>query len=291
MTRSVSIEEIEGWVEPTTFHRGMEVADRGGVANRVRSGDRIAGEVEGHRAAVRLADPARASCSCRPKAPFCEHATAVLVDWARNPRTFRAGTVDRTARKRERTPEALDALERSLSELADSGLGTVTDERLAQLRELAIRLRDGGWTRLSSSVSELAASIGRDEKDSLRNCVRQLVDLVSLQRSAREGKTPAGSSEEILEVASVDALLLRYREWREDPSAPSDMPTRIRFAGWLSRSGRLHLVDSAGALLPLDCEDVPLRKLGPVLAGSEPAILARVRFDGESLVARPITGI
>lgn len=282
MTRSVSIEEIERWTEATAFQRGMDAADRGSVANRIRSETRVAGEVEGHRAVVRLIDPARASCSCRSRVPLCLHATAVLVAWARSPETFPAGTVERTRRKRERVPEALDALERSLSELADAGLGLVTAERVAQLRDVSTRLRDGGWMRLSVSVAELADSVGREGTEA----VDRLIDLVSLVRSTREGKAPR--SEEIVDVASVDDLLRRYRDWREDLSAPLEMLVRIRFVDWVSRSGRLHGVDSAGALLPLDCDDIPLRKLGPALTGAGSSILARVRFDGKSLMARPI---
>jgi hypothetical protein len=289
MTRYVSIREIENWVEPTTFQRGLETADRGGILHRVRSDDRIAGEVEGHRAAVRLADPARASCSCRStrKVPFCKHATAVLVVWSRSPESFRAGALERTPRTKEkgvRTP-ALEALERLLSELAESGLGTMTEERSARVRAMAVRLRDCGPAQLSTRLVELAGA------ESPKKFVDRLVDLVFLERSIRAGKSPANPSAADRAVSSVDEVLRRYREWREDPSAPSDLPMVVRFPACVSRSGRLRLRDDAGALLPLDCEDIPLRKLGPLLTTPGVTLFVRVRFEEGSLVARPLSVI
>ena len=171
---------------------GVAIHDGKFVANPARSGRRIYAEVKGTAAAPYAVvidlkgegrDLEKATCSC-PAAKFrerglCKHEAAVLVAWVSAPESFvevaeRAiQTKAAEARKRKhagpRRGKADSAelirrgaatLETLLAELTHTGLGTLTSERVNQVRELAQNLRALHLRRLAPECLELANLLG-----------------------------------------------------------------------------------------------------------------------------------
>src|SRR2546425_10835560 len=171
---------------------GVAIHDGKFVANPARSGRRIYAEVKGTAAAPYAVvidlkgegrDLEKATCSC-PAAKFrerglCKHEAAVLVAWVSAPESFvevaeRAiQTKAAEARKRKhagprRGKEAsaelirrgAAPLETLLAELTHPGLGTLTSERVNQVRELAQNLRALHLRRLAPECLELANLLG-----------------------------------------------------------------------------------------------------------------------------------
>ena len=135
-------------------------------------------------------DQVKGRCSCRAawSRPFCKHSAALLLAWSKTPEAFAATEVPREAtadakssaaapRRRTRAakgddaerpdaPRKLDNLELMrtgtervstlVRELAITGVGTITAERIAQLEELAASLRHLQLRRLSLRTLELA---------------------------------------------------------------------------------------------------------------------------------------
>ncbi len=182
--RPITLAELRVVVtDPAELAKGTQILDRGGLAHFARHGSKLFAEAAGSGAAPyrpqivfeEKGPRGRCSCMAARTRPFCKHAAALLVAWARDPAGFAvaeapaappAGTEPgeprRIAPKRAKTDK--NALLRSgveqvltlVRELAVAGVGAIAAERAEQVRALAETLRAEGLRRLSARTLELA---------------------------------------------------------------------------------------------------------------------------------------
>src|SRR5207248_2443179 len=83
--------------DPEELAKGLGIADRGGLKHLARHGNKLFAEAEGSGSApykVQIVnDPGkgyrgRCSCMAARSRPFCKHAAALLVLWARDMNAF-----------------------------------------------------------------------------------------------------------------------------------------------------------------------------------------------------------
>ena len=184
----MTMADLKRLVEGSVLSTGVEIYDAKLVLNVSRSGRRLYADVKGrstnpYTVVIDLAgegrDLEKVRCTC-PAARFrgagvCKHGAAVLVAWASGPGSFvevpavaleaeepepkkpkrgvpKRGQVD----AEEQIRKGLASLETLLAELAHTGLGTLTHERVNQIREVAKNLRPLGLRRLAPACLELA---------------------------------------------------------------------------------------------------------------------------------------
>lgn len=190
--RSVTIAELRTIVtDPAELQKGTEILDKGGLSHLARHGMKLFAEAAGsgsapYRPQIVFSDKdvrGRCSCMAARSRPFCKHAAALLLAWARDANGFVVaeapavpeGGADGVAKKaRPKTAKVdADALMRSgvdqvlqlVRELAVAGVSAIAAERAAQVRELAETLRAERLRRLSARMLELAALLDVAAKD------------------------------------------------------------------------------------------------------------------------------
>ncbi|PWU17127.1 MAG: hypothetical protein C5B50_11880 [Verrucomicrobia bacterium] len=178
--------------DPQELSKGLAIADKGGLKHLARHGAKLFAEAEGSGSApykVQIVhDPekgyrGRCSCMAARTRPFCKHAAALLVLWARDTNAFAvaeaapepAGEPSTSARRAKAKTGKVDAdalmrqgVEQTLTlvrELALSGITTMSEERVAQVRALAETLRAERLRRMSARLVELAATLGVAVRD------------------------------------------------------------------------------------------------------------------------------
>src|SRR5207245_2763937 len=184
----MTMADLKRLVEGSVLSTGVEIYDAKLVLNVSRSGRRLYADVKGrstnpYTVVIYLAgegwelEKVRCTCPaarCRG-AGVCKHGAAVLVAWASGPGSCvevpavaleaeepepkkpkrgvpKRGQVD----AEEQIRKGLASLETLLAELAHTGLGTLTHERVNQIREVAKNLRPLGLRRLAPACLELA---------------------------------------------------------------------------------------------------------------------------------------
>jgi hypothetical protein len=178
--------------DPQELAKGLAIADGGGLKHLARHGNKLFAEAEGSGSApykVQIVhDPekgyrGRCSCMAARSRPFCKHAAALLVLWARDTNAFAvaevapepAGEPGTSTRRAKAKTGKVDAhalmrqgVEQTLTlvrELALSGITTMSAERIAQVRALAETLRAERLRRMSARLLELAATLGDAARD------------------------------------------------------------------------------------------------------------------------------
>jgi hypothetical protein len=178
--------------DPEELSKGLAIADRGGLKHLARHGHKLFAEAQGSGSApykVQIVhDPekgyrGRCSCMAARSRPFCKHAAALLVLWARDTNAFAvaeaapetAGEPGAPARRAKAKTGKVDAhalmrqgVEQTLTlvrELALSGLTTMSEDRISQVRALAETLRAERLRRMSARLLELAATLGVAARD------------------------------------------------------------------------------------------------------------------------------
>lgn len=167
--------------------KGTRVADTGGISHLARHENKLFCDAAGSGAApykvqIVFGDPpkitGRCSCMASRSRPYCKHAAALLVAWARTPEAFamaeappQAPPGDRAARTAQVKKGKVDASELRkrgieqaftlLSELWQTGVSTLAEDRAPQVRDLAASLRELGLRRLSARTLELAALLAQ----------------------------------------------------------------------------------------------------------------------------------
>jgi hypothetical protein len=172
--------------------KGLAVADGGGLKHLARHGNKLFAEAAGSGSApykVQIVhDPekgyrGRCSCMAARSRPFCKHAAALLVLWARDTNAFavaesapepvgepgasarrakaKTGKVDANALMRQGVEQTLTLVR----ELALSGITTMSEDRIAQVRALAETLRAERLRRMSARLLELADTLGLASRD------------------------------------------------------------------------------------------------------------------------------
>ncbi len=178
--------------DPEELSKGLAIADRGGLKHLARHGPKLFAQAEGSGSApykVQIVhDPekgyrGRCSCMAARSRPFCKHAAALLVLWARDTNAFAvaeaapeaAGEPGAPARRAKTKTGKVDAsalmrqgVEQTMTlvrELALSGITTMSEERITQVRALAETLRAERLRRMSARLLELAATLGVAVRD------------------------------------------------------------------------------------------------------------------------------
>lgn len=178
--------------DPQELSKGLAIADGGGLKRLARHGPKLFAEADGSGSAPYkvqiIHDPekgyrGRCSCMAARSRPFCKHAAALLVLWARDTNAFAvaeaapepAGEPSSPARRAKAKTGKVDAgalmrqgVEQTLTlarELALSGLITMTEERIGQVRALSEILRAERLRRMSARLMELAATLSVALKD------------------------------------------------------------------------------------------------------------------------------
>jgi len=227
----MTMADLKRLVEGSVLATGVAICDAKLVQNPSRSGRRLYADVKGksanpYKVVIDLAgegrDLERVRCTC-PAAKFrgvgvCKHGAAVLVAWAGGPGSFvevptvalDAAELEQRKKKRamprrgrvdaeEQIRKGLESLETLLAELAHTGLGTLTNERVNQIREVAKNLRPLGLRRLAPACLEVAnvleASLTNDGDFSANAYAQALAILTfhirSLARLIERTDTPA----------------------------------------------------------------------------------------------------
>jgi hypothetical protein len=178
--------------DPEELSKGLAIADKGGLKHLARHGNKLFAEAEGsgstpYKTQI-VHDPekgyrGRCSCMAARTRPFCKHAAALLVLWARDTNAFavseaapeaaaepgaptrrakaKTGKVDASALMRQGVEQTMTLVR----ELALSGIITMSDERIAQVRALAETLRAERLRRISARLLELASTLSVAARD------------------------------------------------------------------------------------------------------------------------------
>ncbi len=169
-------------VDSDELAKGVYLVDHGALSALARTATRIFGESRGSGPSpykVAIAFPEgkkpRAKCTC-PSAlrrPFCKHAAALLIAWARSPDAFvesdapppgappdktasiKRGKVDVTTLMRDGAAEVVTLV----GALATSGVAAASEGLADRVRALGERLRDHKLRRLSARVLDLASTL------------------------------------------------------------------------------------------------------------------------------------
>lgn len=157
--------------------KGTGIVDQGGLAHLARHQRKLFADAAGsqtYKVQIAFADDgaARGRCSCMAarSRPFCKHAAALLVAWARMPEAFAvsdAPPLGASDGKKKRVKQgAVSATELMgqgvaqvatlVRELAVAGVATIADDRAPQVRALGGNLREHGLRRLSAKTVALA---------------------------------------------------------------------------------------------------------------------------------------
>jgi hypothetical protein len=228
------------------IRKGTDVLDRGGLAHLALHGERIFCEATGSGSApyrVTITIPAgarptaRCTCFAARTRPFCKHATALLVAWARAPESFvvadappipatpAGGTARRAAVRTGRAATAdlhAAGVGQALAlvrELAAAGVATAAIDRPEQIRALAETLRANRLRRLSARVHELADLLDAAGKrrGSLDALAYSSVVADLLLTARRLERHLAG---ETLEDRHVEELI--GKNWRKTDRTPAE---------------------------------------------------------------------
>jgi hypothetical protein len=178
--------------DPDELSKGLAIADKGGLKHLARYGNKLFAEADGSGSTpykVQIVHDGekgyrgRCSCMAARTRPFCKHAAALMALWARDTSAFamaeiapeaasdpgapakraktKTGKVDASALMRQGVEQTLTLVR----ELALSGITTIAEERIAQVRALAETLRAERLRRMSARLLELAATLSNAARD------------------------------------------------------------------------------------------------------------------------------
>jgi hypothetical protein len=251
--RKLDLEDLRTLVDdPAELTKGAVFYDDGGLRNLARHGDKLYADASGSSAApyktqVALAAAgARARCSC-PAArsrPFCKHAAALLVAWARAPEQFVESTAPPVADEKRRRvkrgaadAQALmaDGVAKAIAlvqELAAAGVAAREARSRDDLRALADALRAGRLRRLAVRVHELADLLDAGAAAASADYADLLVDLLL---TARKIEKHLGG--EAIDPRHVEELI--GKTWRKTDRAPTDALDLVEYAyrAWETADG------------------------------------------------------
>src|SRR6185503_12301397 len=178
--RKVSVGELRGIiVDSDELTKGTEIFDRKGLSNLARYGNKIYCEAKGsetapYRVTITFGDAAtdvKARCTCQAarSRPFCKHAAALVVAWARAPEAFVVSEVkpsggDPTKKKtvKQGSVQKGDLMKQGVAqvstlvrELGVAGVAAASGDHLEPIKKLADALRENKLRRLSARTLDL----------------------------------------------------------------------------------------------------------------------------------------
>lgn len=218
--------------------KGTRIADTGGLTHLGRYQQKLFADAAGsqtYKVQIAFADggAAKGRCSCMAarSRPFCKHAAALLVMWARSPEAFavadapppgsddgkkkkvKTGVVDEAALMGQGVAQVATLVR----ELAVSGAAAIAADRAEQVRALGANLREHKLRRLSAKTIALAelldGSEGVTAGDDEPAYAELLADLLLTSRKLE--KHLAG---EALDERQVEELI--GKTWTKKERAP-----------------------------------------------------------------------
>lgn len=215
--------------------KGAKIVDDGGLAHLARYQHKLYADAAGsqtYKVQIAFEDKGprgRCSCMAARSRPFCKHAAALLVAWARTPEAFAvaetapAGPAD--GKKKAVKTGKVDAAELMrtgvaqvttlVRELALAGVAAMADDRAAQVRALGANLREQKLRRLGAKTVAMADLLeARDQPSFDESAYAEL--LAELVLTARKlDKHLAG---EPLDPRHVEELI--GKTWTKKDRAP-----------------------------------------------------------------------
>jgi hypothetical protein len=229
--------------DPQELAKGVAIADKGGIKHLARHANKLFAEAEGSGSSpyktqiVHDEKGYRGRCSCMAarSRPFCKHAAALLVAWARDPSAFavselapeataepgvatkrtkaKSGKVDTDALMRQGVEQTMTLVR----ELALSGIATINEDRVTQIRTLAETLRAERLRRMSARMLELSGLLSIAAKDyGMLDTEEYSVAITDLWLSARRVQKHLDG--DVLKLEHVETLI--GRSWTKKDRAP-----------------------------------------------------------------------
>ena len=248
----ISLTELRGFISDAgELTKGTQIADSGALQNLARHELKLFGEAKGsgqapYRVSLTFGDnvgdlKARCTCMAARSRPFCKHAAALLVAWARSPESFVVSDAppvsDAPARKKSvKTGKAsgtdlmahgVERVATLVRELAVTGIAAAGLDRVEQVRQLGEGLRENRLRRLSARTLELSQML--EAAVSRRGHVDAVAyaDLLSdmLLTARKLEKHLAG---EALEDRYVEELI--GKSWRKTDRSPVEGLDLVEYA-------------------------------------------------------------
>lgn len=188
--RNIALPELREIISDTEeLIKGMGVLDAHGLARLARAGNKLFCDARGaspvpYKVLITLTEGTtgiRARCTCRAaqSRPFCKHAAALLVAWARAPEAFAVSDrapVDENAQKKKSVKRGkvsaaalgktgVEQVATLVRELAVAGVASVPEARIAQMLSLGENLRELKLRRLSGRTLSLADRLAESALD------------------------------------------------------------------------------------------------------------------------------
>lgn len=184
--RSLTLPELREIVsDPSELAKGSRVFDEGGLTHLSRFEHKLFADAAGsgaspYKTQIHFDDKGlrgRCSCMAARSRPFCKHAAALLVAWARAPESFAqaasapapsggSDTRRTDVKKGKVDPKAFMArgVEQTatlIRELAVSGVAALASDRVEQVRALGEALREVRLIRMSARTLDLSRHLAR----------------------------------------------------------------------------------------------------------------------------------
>jgi hypothetical protein len=249
--RRLTLSELRALVaDPAELEKGVRIFDADGLSLLSRHEGRLFCEAAGsgaapYRVSVALEDAgAKARCSCMAarSRPFCKHAAALLVAWARAPEAFAVseapppepaagGGPRRRAVKAGKT-DAKELLGRGVEqagtlvrELAVAGVASLAAGRSDAIRGLAGSLREARLRRLSARTLALADLLDAGQRGAL-DAPAYAGLLADMLLAVRKLEKHLGG--EPLEPRHAEELL--GKTWRKEDRVPVEGLDLVEYA-------------------------------------------------------------
>jgi hypothetical protein len=185
--RFVALPELRDIIsDPEELLKGLQFVDAGGLARLARAQNKLFCDARGsspipYKVSITLSESTvtgRCTCMAARSRPFCKHASALLVAWARAPEAFAVSDrppPDETRKKKEvkRGKVSNETLGQTgvtqvatlVRELAVAGVASVPEARIIQMRSLGENLRELKLRRLSGRTVALSNSLAESALD------------------------------------------------------------------------------------------------------------------------------
>ncbi|HTJ41738.1 MAG TPA: HEAT repeat domain-containing protein [Kofleriaceae bacterium] len=239
--------------DPAELAKGAVCYDEGGLEHFARHGDKLYADALGSSAApykvqVTIKETsvsARCSCMAARSRPFCKHAAALLVAWARAPEQFvvsdappvppdekkkriKRGSADAKALMADGVAKAIQLAR----DLAAAGVAAREARPRDELRALADALRAGRLRRLAVRVHELADLLDAGAAAAAGDYADLLVDLLLTAR-----KIEKHVEGEDLDPRHVEELI--GKTWRKTDRADVERLDLVEYAyrAWETADG------------------------------------------------------
>lgn len=247
--RFISLPELRDIIfDSEELLKGIQFLDLGGLVRLARAQNKLFCDARGsspipYKVTVTLSEGSvtgRCTCMAARTRPFCKHAAALLVAWARAPESFAVSDrppVEESRKKKEvkRGKVSNEELGQSgvtqvaalVRELAVAGVASVPEARITQMLSLGENLRELKLRRLSGRTVSLANSLAESALDPASlDPLHYTSSVADMLLTAR--KLERHFQGEQLEPRHVEELV--GKTWRKNDRAPVENLQLLEYA-------------------------------------------------------------